>query len=209
MTFESAIRLLKELKESANTVLDYEDSVYSGYRNVAEHEKNAIIETLANLEFEYDEEEEANDEDMLPSGCLYIKGYLTHNYDGIPSVSDYKEPMYSSPNTSIVGRIESYAESHGFLREKQTGLGGRQSYIRSCNMRMFFSKKECSLVEAHRRFDAMVYGGDLATDTSYTGYSEWTITGMDLDEFTIGGHNLESEFESHMGEYVHLIIECN
>lgn len=207
MTFETAMRILKELKESANTVLNYEDSVFSDYRNVAKHEKNEIIETLANLEL--DDEEEENDEDMLPNGCLYIKGYLTHDYDGIPSVSDDKEPRYSSHKVSIVDEIESYAESHGFLRHKQTGLGGRQSYIRSCNMRAFFSKKECSLVEAHRRFDAMVYGGDLTTDTSYTGYSEWTITGMDLDEFTIGGHNLKREFESHMGEYVHLIIECN
>lgn len=207
MTLETAMKILKVLKEDANTVLRYEDSVYKDYRNVAEYHKNEIVETLANLEL--DDEEELKDEDLLPSGCLYIKGYLTHDWDGIPSVSDDKEDRYSSPKTSIVERIESYADSHGFLRHKQTGLGGRQSYIRSCNMRAFFSKKECSLAEAHRGFDTIVYGGDLATDTSYVGYSEWTITGMNLDEFTIGGHNLAREFESHMGEYVHLIIECN
>lgn len=207
MTHDNAIKILKDLKESAIYVRMHEDSVYRVYQQMAEQCTSEIIDTLVDLEF--DDKEEISDEDMLPSGCLYIKGYLTHDYDGIPSVSDDKEPRYSSPKTSIVERIESYAECHGFLRHKQTGLGGRQSYIRSCNMRAFFSKKECSLVEAHRRLDAMVYGGDLATDTSYTGYSEWTITGMDLDEFVIGGHDLKREFESHMGEYVHLIIECN
>lgn len=203
MTREAAIKILKDLKESAQAVLDCEDRVY------AEYNKNDIIETLTNLEIDDDDEEEVNDEDMLPYNCLYLKGYITHDSYYHPAVCPNKDFHYSYNTDSIIKRIENYADSNGFLREKQTGLGGRQSYIRSCNMKAFFSKEKCSLVEAHRRFDAMVYGGDLATDTSYTGYSEWTITGLDIDEFTIGGHDLKREFESHMGEYVHLIIECN
>lgn len=205
MTRDAAIRMLQSLKDDAKTVLDYEDRVY------AEYHKNEIIETLANLEINDndDDEEEINDEDMLPSDCLYINGYLTHDSYGHPAVCSNKDYQYSYNTESIITRIETYADSHGFLRQKQTGLGGRQSYIRSCNMKAFFSKKECSLVEAHRRFDAVMYGGDIVTDTSYTGYSEWTITGLDLDEFTIGEHDLEREFNSYMGYYVHLIIECN
>ena len=206
MTHEDAMRLLKRLKESAESVLDDKDNLYIEYGSEAKSENNKILKTLANLELD-DDEEEPNDEDMLPHGCLYIKGYLTTDWDGLPATTQTKE-MWSYAQTSIVKKIEEYAQEHGFLREKTTGLGGHQSYIKNCNMKAFFSKKECSLVEAHRNFDAVVYGGDITTDTSYTGYSEWTITGMDLDEFVIGGHNLEREFSSHMGEYMHLIIEC-
>lgn len=147
-----------------------------------------------------------SDEDFLPSDCLYIKGYLTTDYDGIVSVKD--DVSYWRDGTSIIARIESYAEKNGFIRKKQTGLGGTQTFIKNCNMRAFFTEKETTLSQAQLLFDVEVYGGDLVTDTSLTGYSEWTITGMNLDEFTIGGHDLKSEFNSHMGEYIHLIIEC-
>lgn len=146
------------------------------------------------------------DEDLLPYGCLYIKGWLARDWNGNPGVKERKDDVYSAD--SIISTIEEYARTHGFLREKRTGLGGTQSFIRSCNMRAYFSKRECSLAQAQRRFDALLYGGDLVTDTSYTGYSEWTITGLDVDEFTIGGHDLHNELLSHMGEYIHLIIEC-
>ena len=147
------------------------------------------------------------DKDMLPSECLYIKGWLGTDWDGMPGVQESKEHNWRGAD-SIVSSIEDYAKLHGFFRETTSGLGGKQSFLPNCNMRAYFSKKECSLAEAYRRFDELMYSGCLVTDASYTGYSEWTITGMDLDEFTIGGHDLASEFDSHMGEYVHLIIEC-
>lgn len=145
-------------------------------------------------------------DDLLPDGCLYIKGYLTTDYNGILSVKD--DDSYWSHGDSIIASIESYAERNGFVRKKQVGLGGTQSFIRNCNMRVFFTEKETTLPQAHMLLDAELYGGDLVTDTSLCGYSEWTITGMNLDEFSIGGHNLKSEFNSHMGEYIHLILEC-
>lgn len=147
-------------------------------------------------------------EDSIPDNALYIKGYLTTDYDGMPAVAPNKEDSYYR-KTSIVDSIESYAEDHGFVREHHKNLGGNQTYIRNCNMRAYFCKRECSLETAQRNFDALLYGGDLATETEYTGYSEWTITGMDLNEFTLGGHDLKRELDSHMGEYIHMIIECN
>lgn len=146
------------------------------------------------------------DEELLPDNCLYIKGYLTTDYDGMPSTTD--DITYCWNKESIISRIESYAESNGFVRRKKTGLGGTQTFIKNCNMRCFFTEKETSLSEAHMLFDALLYGGELVTDTSLLGYSEWTITGMDLDEFTIGGHDLKNELGSNMGKYIHLIIEC-
>ena len=154
------------------------------------------------------ESKEERDEDFLPDNALYIKGYLTVDYDGIPAVTPNKKDSYFQ-KTSIIDSIKSYAESNGFVREHNKGLGGHQVYIRNCNMRAYFCKRECSLATAQRNFDKLLYGGDIAVETEYTGYSEWTITGMDLNEFTLGGHDLKQELDSHMGEYIHLIITCN
>lgn len=201
MTAEQMLNILRNLKDSAKYIDEHRYDIFANYRNVAEHEIDDMIDTLKNLDLDDD----VKDEDMLPSNCLYIKGYLVRNHDGIPSVKENKDDYGTD---SIIDQIESYADTNGFTREKSTGLGGTQTFIRNCNMRAFFTKKECSLIAAQHALDTFMYGGDLATDTSYTGYSEWTITGMDLDEFTIGGHDLKNELDSHMGEYIHLIIEC-
>lgn len=150
-------------------------------------------------------EEMPNDADLLPDNCLYIKGFLTSNYDGVPSVSPYEG---SYDKESIIERIESYAERNGFFANTNKGLGGKRSLIDDCSMRAYFTTKESSLYEAQMGLVSMMYGGDMETKISYVGYSEWTITGLDIDKFTIGGHDLTSEFNSHMGEYMHLIIEC-
>lgn len=154
------------------------------------------------------ESNETSDNDFIPDNALHIKGYLTIDYDGIPAVAPDKESSYYQ-KTSIIDSIKSYANVHGFVREHNKGLGGYQVYLRNCNMRAYFCKRECSLEAAQRNLDEILYGGDLATETEYTGYSEWTITGMDLNEFTLGGHDLKREFDSHMGEYIHLIITCS
>ena len=54
---------------------------------------------------------------------------------------------------------------------------------------------------------AVMYGGEIQTKVSKVGYSEYTIEGLNLDEFSIGGHNLKDEFGDHYGEYCHIIIE--
>lgn len=151
-------------------------------------------------------EEVPTDEELLPRDCLYIKGFLKYDYDGVPAVNPYKSNY--SGGDSIVDSIESYAITHGYYSETDRGLGGRLSLIRNCNIRAYFTEDETSLYTAQMAHDTMMYGGDLTTEVSYVGYSEWTITGLDLDEFTIGGHNLTKEFNSHMGQYMHLIIEC-
>lgn len=138
--------------------------------------------------------------------ALHLNGWLKYDWDGIPSLDD--RPDGYSHGHSIIDSIRDYAYNHGMTGEKHTGLGGHMSMIRNCNLRVYFTEKKCSLEEAMQRFDALLYGGDLITETSYVGYSEYTITGMDLDEFTIGGHDLTYEFDSHMGQYVHLILEC-
>lgn len=152
--------------------------------------------------------EAPDDKELLPNDCLYINGFLGRDYNGIFCVSD-SDDGYDCSGGSIITMIENYAENNGFLGRINKRLGGKKSLIENCNMRVYFTEKECSLYAAQIAFDDQMYGGDLKTVVSKVGYSEWTITGLSLDEFTIGGHDLASEFSSHIGEYMHLIIECN
>ena len=142
---------------------------------------------------------------------LHLKGYICHDGYGIIALGD-NNPNKCDPwmcyGTSIIDSIENFAEAHGMTGEHHKGLGGRKAYIDDCNMRAYFTDKECELEEAILAMDILMYGGDIKTRVDWCGYSEWTITGLDLEEFSIGGHDLEYEFSSHYGKYCHLIIEC-
>lgn len=85
-------------------------------------------------------------------------------------------------------------------------LGGKKTIIENANLRIWFSDKECSLEEAQMNFDSFMETGELLTEGHYVGYSEWTITGFNVDELRIGGHDLTSELSNHIGQYAHLIL---
>lgn len=143
---------------------------------------------------------------------LHLKGYLCSDSYGIIALSDTNpyecEYPWRNYGTSIIESIERFADEYGLFGEHNRGLGGRKAYIDDCSMRAYFTDKECELEEAMLAMDLIMYGGDIKTRVDWCGYSEWTITGLDLEEFSIGGHDLEYEFDSHLGKYCHLIIEC-
>lgn len=143
---------------------------------------------------------------------LYLKGYICSDREGIIALSDKKQDeckySWERNGTSIIDSIERFADEHGLFGEHNKGLGGRKAYIDDCNLRAYFADEECELEEAMLAMDMLMYGGDIKTRVDWVGYSEWTITGLDLEEFSIGGHDLEWEFSSHSGKYCHLIIEC-
>lgn len=140
---------------------------------------------------------------------LHLKGWLTDDYDRIIGLSERNDgESWENRGYSIISSIESFASENGMTGNHNKGLGGRKAYIDNCNMRAYFTDKECTLEEAMESMITYMCGGDIKTKVDYVGYSEWTITGLEIDEFTIGGHNLEPEFRSHYGQYCHLIIEC-
>lgn len=144
---------------------------------------------------------------------LRLKGYISRDWDGIISLSEnnpnkceYHSECYGE---SIIDYIESFAKIYGITGEHNRGLGGRKAYIDDCNIRAYFTDKECELEDAMEASVVLMCGGDIKTRVDWCGYSEWTITGLDLEEFSIGGHDLAYEFSSNYGKYCHLIIECN
>lgn len=141
---------------------------------------------------------------------LHLEGYITTDYNEIVALSKIKpsksQKIYKA--RSIVEGIEDFAKDHGTLEEHERGLGGREAWINNCNIRVYFTDKECSLENAMLAFDTFIYGGDINTEVEFEGYSEYTITGLELKQFSIGGHDLQKEFLSYYGKYMHLILEC-
>ena len=138
---------------------------------------------------------------------LHLKGYLTTDCNDIIALVEKEDSSYIDAK-SIITSIEEFADKYGLMGDHEYGLGGRKAYIDDCNLRVYFTDKECDLEEAMMVLEVRMYGGDIKTKVDYVGYSEYTITGLELDKFSIGGHDLSLEFDDHIGEYCHLIIEC-
>lgn len=49
--------------------------------------------------------------------------------------------------------------------------------------------------------------GGYYSDISLVGYSEYTITGYNVEKCQIGGHNLLSIIENYIGKYMILVME--
>jgi hypothetical protein len=137
---------------------------------------------------------------------LYIKGWVSKDDDLIIAVKENKDDSdwnaYSLPK-----QVKEFAYDNGRVRDVKKGLGGTKSYIFDANIYIYFTNEETTLEEAQESLIFKMFG-DVETDIRLTGYSEYTITGYSLEEFSIGGHDLESEISDHIGEYMHFVLEC-
>lgn len=53
-----------------------------------------------------------------------------------------------------------------------------------------------------------MFEGRFDLEINLVGYSEYTITGYDVEKCTIGGHNLSNILCNHIGEYVNIVVEA-
>lgn len=137
---------------------------------------------------------------------LYINGWVSTDDDNIIAVKDNKDDSCWQAN-SLPKLIKEFAYEHGRVRNVNKGLGGTKSYIFDANIYIYFTDEKSTIEEAQESLIYKLYG-DVETEIRLCGYSEYTITGYSLEEFSIGGHDLESEISSHIGEYMHFILEC-
>lgn len=86
------------------------------------------------------------------------------------------------------------------------GFGQKTTFIPNAHLSCWFSDEQCTLEETQMNFESYSITGELLTAGHYVGYSEWTITGFDIDCFIIGGHDLNKELRQHEGQYIHLIL---
>lgn len=143
----------------------------------------------------------------------HINGVIAYNYSDSVNIDgrDFVDIMYD------------FAYDVGFAKRHNKGLGGKKAFIDDCNMRMYFTDKECELDEAeiallmklevegylddHEAKEELC--GEFNLMTRLTGYSEYTITGCNIETCELGGHNLLSILKSHIGEYVNIVIEAD
>lgn len=141
----------------------------------------------------------------------HIQGLIKKNYDGGINVgwSDFIDIMYD------------IAQSDGWAMRHNKRLGGKRAIIDDCNIRMYFTDRECDLDEAEMalliKLDGAGFFNDLDSKeelegefnllTMLTGYSEYTIDGYNVETCTLGGHNLLDILRNHIGEYANIVIE--
>lgn len=143
----------------------------------------------------------------------HISGIIKRLSDGTIYINNY----------DFVDIMYDFANNVGFAKRHNKGLGGKIAFIDNCNMRMYFTNKECKLDEAEiallvkleveEYFDEHEAREELCGDfdllTKLTGYSEWTIIGYDVETCTLGGHNLLDILGNHAGEYVNIVVEAD
>ena len=132
---------------------------------------------------------------------LLLKGYLRTDYDGHPGLDYRKNSPPSSPVTrSTVSSIPNEIQDRLSYQMLDRGLGEKLTVIPNYSLSIWYTEDECSFEEAQEALLNKL-DGCLTVHTVFLGYSEYTITGLALDEFSIGGHDLERELRDHMGEY--------
>lgn len=78
-------------------------------------------------------------------------------------------------------------------------------YFKDAYVSLFVAEKEMSF---DKMKEAKVLNDlGLSFDISYQGWSEWTIDSLDIDELTIGNHDLLEILRSYKGKYIALSIK--
>lgn len=72
-------------------------------------------------------------------------------------------------------------------------------------IQLYFTEKETSLDEAKEYLILDVLGG-LNGSEGWYGYSEYTILGYRINNFTVGGHDILKILESNEGKYCHIVL---
>lgn len=131
---------------------------------------------------------------------LVLEGWLEHDRDGNIALKREKDWCADSISESIMSEL-------GY-RTTERGLGGKELVIKDANIQIWYSDVKCTLEEAQMNLDSYMETGELFTNGDNVGYSEYTITGFSVNEFTIGGHDLTEELDDHLGQYVIFRLEC-
>lgn len=133
---------------------------------------------------------------------LILQGWLGYDSDSNIGISQKKIEDFNYLYSSLAEEIMDYFN----YKQVDEELGKKITTIKNANLRCWFSDTECTLEEAQMNFESYMATGNLLTQGHYVGYSEWTITGFEVDKLIIGGHDLEKELKDHTGQYIHFIL---
>lgn len=111
----------------------------------------------------------------------------------------------------VAERLIPFAQENGYwICDDHTDVFTEQHVtIPNCNIRVYATRRPSSLEEAMLAFDTYLESGELSIDGNTVGYSEWTITGFDVNKFQIGGHDLRTELKKYTDMWIHFILEVS
>lgn len=140
---------------------------------------------------------------------LILLGKLERDYDG--NIGIRKKDSWVDGLAEEIGNfIENISNklSHVYDKEvEENGLGYRICTSEdNIQLRYYISDNEInSKEEIEEKYLEKILGSiDIALEN--IGYSEYTITGYDLVNFKLGGHDLEKIFSNYLGKYACIIV---
>lgn len=137
---------------------------------------------------------------------MIISGKIVRDYDGLATIGWSRYDC-----KSFADWMYDFAESNGIAYRHSKGLGGWRATISNCSVSMYFSDEEMTYEEAQEKFLEQMFdaSGVFEMRKNRVGYSEWTITGYNLEECELGGHDLNEILLAHEGEYVNICVEVS
>lgn len=116
---------------------------------------------------------------------------------------------YTYTLASEIGNfIEKNNDKLSALYEEEYDLGYEMSTSdNNIQLRFYISDNEIkSLEDIEEKYLGKIFG-NIDISVANIGYSEYTITGCSVENFNLGGHDLEKIFENYIGKYVCIIID--
>jgi len=133
------------------------------------------------------------------NNTIHLKGFLEDDSEGIRFKGEY-----SSIANKISAKVSSNENSkHQPDDDYHTSTS---VYLPKVFLQIYMSDFELTLEQAHEK-QILASLGELDIYSEWYGYSEYTIEGFDLVNFTVGGHDLEGVLKNYIGKFVHIVIE--
>lgn len=144
---------------------------------------------------------------------LYMCGYIVTDpfYHG-DTVRFVSTPNYSHTRTSVDvdTALHDFAEECGIVTRQDPDECMRHETITipRCQLCIYYTPTKTTLDEATTAFLSKLEGvvGAFNYDVEDVGYSEYTITGYNINEMTLGGHDIKRQLMNNRGKYCHFIL---
>lgn len=141
---------------------------------------------------------------------LVLIGKLSRDDDGNVSIIKNNNHYDDTLSVEIGDFIEKTSNklSGTYSEEVDEDLGYRINTSEdNIQLRYYISDSEIeSQEEIEEKYLQKILGSiDIAVEN--IGYSEYTITGYETENFTLGGHDLEEIFSNYIGKYVCIIVD--
>lgn len=143
---------------------------------------------------------------------ILAQGFIDVNTDdSIRLYEKYQNGFFIGSGEDLVSIIESemeieYEQSKNHDEDEFDYYGGISLYLDKAKISFYISDQKIDLEEVSIKYTQQLLGSLDIYGENY-GYSEWTIIGFSLSNFTIGNHDLNEILKQYEGKYINFILE--